>query len=1032
MPPTLSRLLAAALLLPPLAARAQTDDFHPVLDHAEVLPRLVAPGGRLLVSFQFRNAGHTVTSQDCRVFLHFEDPVQGDARIVWQADHDPADPIGFWLPGETILDGPLTVTVPADVPAGVYKVHVGIFAPAGGPRQLDTDAGQVTVDPRAPVAAAPAGPQPLGADELAKRQAAALQLAQPVSVAGEGFGFAVEPGSGRWVLTDQAAGVSWTSDPLRARFGRVLLRREGRLLPLVLNALKPVAGPAGELTLDQPLTAPGGEATGLTFRLHARADARPPAGIELRYEVLGASPWSVERVWLLDGGLPVTEAGSGRDVLPIRLGLGMTPADGPPTVETRLTYDDSSMQMLSLEQQGAALLVTWDGVDVRWQVRRAWLDDRRLAGRRVLQHTLELSGPAHQITLHPVGKGDYVTAARAYREVAARAGWRVTRGERAKTHPEVTAMAGAADFKPFVFSRTVAGSRWNTTDHEQVHVGFTFAEAAQLAEHWHNDLGLDKAMEVLAGWINRGYDNRHPDILPAAPECGGNEALADAARRIKACGYLFGLHDNYQDMYADAPTFNDKYLRKNAAGKSEMGGNWGGGQAWQVRPQSQVELAQRNLPEVKRLFGPTAYFIDTVFAWGLVDSRDPADRWDRSVDLDYKSRLCALARSTMGAFGSEEGREWAVPVADYLEGQLGQKWDTPPGTVLPTFEIAYHDCVSTTTHQSTRLGADDGKHVLDYLIYGEMPVYNFGEHLYWTRHDAEPVPVTVRAEVKAAGPRAFDVTYRWLPSGPLGADYRAFVHFTHPGARRDEQIAFQDDHVLPATSGWTAGREVVDGPRHLDVPEGLTGDVELCIGLLDAAMNRQPLALGGGAGLRYRLGVLHLAADGLTFTPAAAGAAAARPFARPEGWARALCPTDRLIKNTYEVLSWVNRLSFGVPLESHEVHGAVERTRFGADLNVVVNYGPEPTELDAGPVLGRVRLGQYGFAVWSPGFVAVHALAAGGRTYATPALYTARSLDGQPLSESAKVRIYHGCGGPELGLAGRTFTVEREVEVGLR
>ncbi|MCC7491200.1 MAG: hypothetical protein IT204_02580 [Fimbriimonadaceae bacterium] len=149
-------------------------------------------------------------------------------------------------------------------------------------------------------------------------------------------------------------------------------------------------------------------------------------------------------------------------------------------------------------------------------------------------------------------------------------------------------------------------------------------------------------------------------------------------------------------------------------------------------------------------------------------------------------------------------------------------------------------------------------------------------------------------------------------------------------------------------------------------------------------------------------------------------------------WFRNQGVTDRFLKNSYEVLSWVNRLSFGVPLEAHTVRGEVEETRFGSDLHVVVNYGARPVELAAGPVLGQVRLGPWGFAVWSPTFVAVHALAAGGLQYPTPALYTARSLDGQPLASSARVRLYHGCGGPRLGLAGREFVVDREAELRLR
>ena len=84
----------------------------------------------------------------------------------------------------------------------------------------------------------------------------------------------------------------------------------------------------------------------------------------------------------------------------------------------------------------------------------------------------------------------------------------------------------------------------------------------------------------MGGWIRRGYDNQHPDILPAAPECGGNEAFADCARRVRRLGYLFCLHDNYQDMYRDAPSWDENFLMKNPDGSLTRGGHWAA--AWRI------------------------------------------------------------------------------------------------------------------------------------------------------------------------------------------------------------------------------------------------------------------------------------------------------------------------------------------------------------------------------------------------------------------------------------------------------------------
>ena len=71
-----------------------------------------------------------------------------------------------------------------------------------------------------------------------------------------------------------------------------------------------------------------------------------------------------------------------------------------------------------------------------------------------------------------------------------------------------------------------------------------------------------------------------PDILPAAPEIGGNEALVECSRRVKALGWLFGLHDNYRDMYKDAPSWSEDIISKKPDGSLQEGYEWNGGQAY--------------------------------------------------------------------------------------------------------------------------------------------------------------------------------------------------------------------------------------------------------------------------------------------------------------------------------------------------------------------------------------------------------------------------------------------------------------------
>ena len=44
---------------------------------------------------------------------------------------------------------------------------------------------------------------------------------------------------------------------------------------------------------------------------------------------------------------------------------------------------------------------------------------------------------------------------------------------------------------------------------------------------------MDDVLFTMGGWIHRSYDNQHPDILPAAPECGGNWELRKAVWAIR-------------------------------------------------------------------------------------------------------------------------------------------------------------------------------------------------------------------------------------------------------------------------------------------------------------------------------------------------------------------------------------------------------------------------------------------------------------------------------------------------------------------
>jgi hypothetical protein len=135
---------------------------------------------------------------------------------------------------------------------------------------------------------------------------------------------------------------------------------------------------------------------------------------------------------------------------------------------------------------------------------------------------------------------------------------------------------------------------------------------------------------------------------------------------------------------------------------------------------------------------------------------------------------------------------------------------------------------------------------------------------------------------------------------------------------------------------------------------------------------------------------------------------------------------DQFIKNTYEVLSPLNRVTALLPMTGHRFvtpDRQVETTRFGDEVTITVNYGARDFEAE------RAVLPQYGFIIESPTLVAFHAHSYRGMKYAQPTLFVLRSLDEQPLSLSRRVRIYHGFGDSRLEWKGKIIEVATEAMV---
>jgi hypothetical protein len=712
-------------------------------------------------------------------------------------------------------------------------------------------------------------------------------------------------------VVDKASKTVWESNPLQPRLGTITLRVGGREQTFNLaNGSVVRVSPTSVEARYYPV--PGLTNAGVQVMFAIGKDSRTidvSCQADPALEVVSIRP--------LDDSLGISEAEHGYVILPIREGI-MVPANNHLAYTNAFdtyAYEGCHMAMAGLVKNGAAVLLAWDDPNTVFELKSLWLPTAK-TNQQILLSSLELRRTSKSFQIQFLGYGDYAMIAGAYRDLARRNGWLATWDDKIKRHPAAGLLLGAINFKLWsALDRrmSAAGDR-----EESVKVNWTFDEAAQVAAHLKNDLKLDRVLFTIGGWIHRGYDNQHPDIMPAAPECGGNAGLAECARRVKELGYLFCLHDNYQDMYRDAPSWNEAFVMKHPDGSLAKGGTWAGGVAYLTCSQKALELARRtqNLEAVKNLTGANAYFIDTTFASGLQECFDPNHPLTRAGDMKWKLALADYAREQFGVFGSECGREWAIPHCDFFEGFTGVGGrsfhdEKLPGklggVVVPLFEMVYRDTIAMYGKYGYELNRS-AEYVLSQMLLGRpLNYHDIPAHLYWRRE----------------------------------------------------------------TGSWGENPPVAKG-----------GDPALFV---------------KGAG----------------------------------GWTEGMHPLDRFVKNTYEVLSPLNELTAQLRVSGHAFLSddqKVQRIIFGSKrkkMTVIVNAGA--AEFQCGSTLGgTVVLPPYGFLIESPEFVAFHALTWKGIQYPSPVLFTLRSLDGLALTQSLKVRVYHGFGDANLAMSKGTVAVARE------
>ncbi|MBR2262789.1 MAG: hypothetical protein IJ917_00340 [Firmicutes bacterium] len=236
-------------------------------------------------------------------------------------------------------------------------------------------------------------------------------------------------------------------------------------------------------------------------------------------------------------------------------------------------------------------------------------------------------------------------------------------------------------------------------------------------------LGVERLYVHLDGWAEPGYDNQHPDYLPACAEAGGWEGMRALADSLHEQGYLFGIHDQYRDYYHKARSFDPAYAVQNVDGTYPEHARWAGGPQSYLCGSQAPYYVRRNFGEILEHVPLDGAYLDVFTCNEGDECADPHHRMTRKDCYGYR-RQCfdwLIAHGILPS--SEEVSDWSMrslvfchyaPYAFQLEAP-----DAPrKGVPVPMFNLVYHDCVVIPWMMDRYSGQD---HMLYALLNGGAP-----------------------------------------------------------------------------------------------------------------------------------------------------------------------------------------------------------------------------------------------------------------------------------------------------------------------
>lgn len=284
---------------------------------------------------------------------------------------------------------------------------------------------------------------------------------------------------------------------------------------------------------------------------------------------------------------------------------------------------------------------------------------------------------------------DYVSLCKVYRKMAAEEGRFTTLREKAVKLPAIDRLIGSSVMH--VCAKTHMSPDSAYYDHENPASNDTLVPFSTYAKQVpaFKAMGIERLYLHLDGWGDPGYDNKHPDYLPACEAAGGWEGLKGLQDALHAEGYLFGLHDQYRDYYLDAPTYDPDNAVQLADGTIFEMARWAGGKQTYLCSSLAPDYVRRNF---EQLFAhgiqPDATYLDVFTCNEPDECINPRHVVTRAESLAYRAECFDYLTAHGIIPSSEEANDWAMNSLVFCHwAPYAAKAPIP----VPLFNLVYHD-----------------------------------------------------------------------------------------------------------------------------------------------------------------------------------------------------------------------------------------------------------------------------------------------------------------------------------------------------